>query len=300
MNRVKYLYTLFPEYLVNGAIFSKMNDAPWAAVNAGLDMDIAYLASYSGIKTPAYFINTFISEDGVLDQQKLADVLWTLFGQNWKRLWDAYMSEYDPLNNYDIAETINRQTNTDRVIDRDVSETGTVNSTDKYDSTTTTKDTGESTSSEKAVTDYGKSTHLESETDAFTHAFNTVSAVPTAVTTVQSTESESGSDTTTTTGTTNSENNGSIVVDSTETTNTGTTSKTEDDTKDNIDETEEIIRSRKGNIGQNTYQELLRQEFEVWKWNFYRQVFSDCDSVLCLSVFSGFCGHIYDRFSTVN
>lgn len=293
------LFYYFPDYFTNGAIFSKMPSAPWNQVQAGLEMDIVYLGSHSGIKLASDFIYRF-TEEGVVNQQKLADTLWKLYGHNWQRLWDAYMSDYDPLENYNTEESIKRQTDTDRTIDRDITESGTVNSTDNVDSTTTTTDNGTSDTNGTTSINYGKKIDASAETDTFTHAFNTVSAVPTGVTKSTSEEKQSGTDITTDQSHTGTINNGTITVDSDETVNTTTSDTTKDDTKDNTSQTEEIVRTRKGNIGQNTYQELLRQEFDLWKFNFFRQVFQDCDSVLCLRVFSDFCGHIHNRFSTVN
>lgn len=293
------LVEYFPNFITDGAIFSKMPNAPWVQLGDSINMDISYLASFSGMKHVSGLIK-YLTTDGVLDQQKLADILWSLFGHNWQRLWDAYMAEYDPLNNYSIEEKIQRNTNTDRTIDRDISESGTVDSTDKYDSTTKSSNTGSATSDGTTTTEYGKKVEGSAETDSFTHAFNTVDGVPTGITKSTTSELNSGTDSTTNTSKSQSSDEGSMTVDSTEKVDTVTAAKTADDTKDVLAEVEDITRTRKGNIGQNTYQELLRQEFELWKFNFYRQVFADCDSVLCLSVFSGFCDHIHDRFSIVN
>lgn len=295
----RHLHSYFPSYFTDGAIFSKMTEAPWQSAQAGLEMDIVYLGSHSGIKPAAYFINQFITDD-ILDEQQLANVLWKIFGTNWQRLWDAYMAEYDPLNNYSIEESIKREESSERTIDKDVSENGTVNSTDKYDSTTEIEDVGHTESDGKSTTDYGKKSDGTAKNSTWTHAFNTADAVPTGVAEAETHNQDSGSDTTTDTSMSDSSREGSTVVDAKETAESITATKTEEDTTDKNVQSEEIVRTRKGNIGQNTYQELLRQEFELWKFNFYRQVFSDCDSVLCISVFSGFCDHTYDRFSTVN
>lgn len=371
----KHLRSYFPDYLTAGAIFSKMPQAPWMELQAGLEMDIAYLSSYSGIK-PASDMISELSVDGVLDQQKLADVLWSLYGRNWKRLWDAFMTDYDPITNYDVLETVNRQAKTDRTIDRDIDKSGTVDTTDtettdtnntenttmdetatteygknvdttghtvrKDDETSTTEYGKTVNTTGKTVTDedettttkYGKNTKVDAETDTFVYGFNSAVEVPTNIVKETSTEAQSGSDVVTRaldstvdetgketqsgqdvvnrvlnsivdetgkeaqtgTDTTTKKSTGSLTgkgnISSTETVNTRTGEKTADDTTDNQNETEEIIRSRKGNIGQNTYQELLRQEFDLWKWNFYLQVFMDCDKFITLSVFGSLCDHI--------
>jgi hypothetical protein len=43
--------------------------------------------------------------------------------------------------------------------------------------------------------------------------------------------------------------------------------------------------TRKGNIGVTTTQQMMQSEIELWKWNFYRSVFKDIDSVLTLKIY---------------
>lgn len=119
------------------------------------------------------------------------------------------------------------------------------------------------------------------------------------------TETNSGTDTTTRSNTSQnaSQQTGSEIESGTDTTTvTGSDSQTTtakdvradtggETTKDNLSVDENISRTRSGNIGQNTYQELLRQQFELWKWNFFWQVFEDCDKFLCLSIFD-ICGGV--------
>lgn len=279
------LYTFFPEYPISGAIFSKMKDAPWQEVpGAGLDMDIAYLAMWSGNKPVTYFV-TAMDKDGVFDQQKLADILWTLYGRSWKRLWDALNSEYNPLNNYDVEENVERDETIDKTTDRDITENGTVNYSDSGSADTTSKSDTTSSETENTTVNYGKQVKTDSETDNFVYGFNSASEVPTDIAKMISTEVNSGNDTTNrkldgevhTTG-----SSGTTTTDESTTTSKDTT---QDDIEENTKDNEKIARTRVGNIGQNTYQELLSQEFELWKWNFFHQVFMDCDKYLVLSIF---------------
>ena len=43
--------------------------------------------------------------------------------------------------------------------------------------------------------------------------------------------------------------------------------------------------TRKGNIGTNTFQNLLQQERSLWMYNFFEQVFKDVDSVLTIPIY---------------
>lgn len=43
--------------------------------------------------------------------------------------------------------------------------------------------------------------------------------------------------------------------------------------------------TRKGNIGTNTFQNLLQQERNLWMYDFFEQVFKDVDSVLTIPIY---------------
>lgn len=281
----KPLKSYFPNYITDGALFSKMQYAPWMEIpGAALSSDIAYLASYSGTK-PATYLLEELSDDGVLNQQMLADMLWTIFGKQWQKLWNGFNLEYNPLNNYDVHDVTEREMTNDRTINKDIHEVGTVDTTDKLDSETNISQNGTENVTGTVTVQYGKKTDTTGETDTFVYGFNSSDKVPTQVVMDQSHETQGGSDITTTQENTITKNDTKTDVDSKDVVNTATDTTTDDDTTDNQKEKEEIIRDRAGNIGQNTYQELLRQEFELWKWNFWKQVFTDCDYYLVLSLY---------------
>lgn len=43
--------------------------------------------------------------------------------------------------------------------------------------------------------------------------------------------------------------------------------------------------TRSGNIGVTTSQQMAQSQIDLWKWNFYRSVFKDIDSVLTLRIY---------------
>lgn len=45
------------------------------------------------------------------------------------------------------------------------------------------------------------------------------------------------------------------------------------------------VLTRKGNIGVTTSQQMIQSEVDLWRWNFFRSVFSDIDSVLTLKIY---------------
>lgn len=105
-------------------------------------------------------------------------------------------------------------------------------------------------------------TSTNSQTNS-TFAFNSQSAVPTA----------------TVSGTSSDNNINSSTVN-----NTSSSDSTED-TDDKLHRNENSTRTRIGNVGQNTYQELIRQEIDLWNWNLFMRLFEDADRFLVLSVY---------------
>ena len=272
------LISYFPQYLDAGAIFTQMVTlgAPWSS-EVGKEMDDAYLSMYSGVKTPSKF-TVLHSVNGVASAQSIAKLLWSMYGQSWKRLWDGYNIKYSPIDNYNVQETMARTQNNDRGINRTTDTNSSVNGT--------AKDTTDMNESVNGSINHGHVVQKTGNDTTSVYGFNSQESVPSDVTSATGTDTNSGTDTqTNTTDTTG-------TVD-TVTSNT-TVGKVTDVTTDTDDETENLQRTKTGNVGQNSYQELLRQEFDLWRWNFFTQVFEDCDKYLVLSV--------YDpcQFSSVN
>lgn len=241
------LIDYFPNYLTTDSLFVKMssNGAPWTA-DIGKQMDIAYFTMYSGIKRASGFVRLHYT-DGLVNSNLIAELLYNIFGKNWERLWDAYTTEYNPIDNYNVKEDSERDRKDDRTIDRNITDTGEVTSNgSQSDNSTVTIDNAQ----------YG---------------YNSTEAVPTTTST-ETSESES-----TDSNTTKSDNT------------------SEEKTTDGLVGKEQYTRTRTGNVGQNSYQELLTQEFELWKWNYFKHVFDDVDSYLCLLVFPSHCDHHYSQ-----
>lgn len=244
---LKKLIDFFPDYQDTDSLFYKMAliGAPWDG-DVGHDMDAAYFTMYSGVKHPSDFVKLNSNND-IAKTAFIANLLWSMYGHNWKRLWDGFVSEYNPIDNYNLTEKIVRDETDDRDIDR------TSDSTDIVDSTDTTT--------------YGRVVNTNDTVDNSTYGFNSEEPTPTSKSVSIEKENNSGND--------------EDKVDSTDTVHST------DKSTDNNVEHETVDRTRAGNVGQNTYQELLRQEFELWKWNFFTQVFDDVDKFLCLSIYQG-------------
>jgi len=99
--------------------------------------------------------------------------------------------------------------------------------------------------------------------DNATFGFNSADPVPTAKATGTSTDTTTES---------------STIDGQTKNTTTETTI-------DTLKQTENTTTHRFGNIGVTTSQQMLQQEFDLWKWHFYKQIFDDADKFLTLSVY---------------
>lgn len=150
----------------------------------------------------------------------ISRIIYERFATKWKKIYDALMTQYSPLENYNMEE--------ERSNDKEYSDTGTT----KID------------------------VNVSRETSASSsyRGFNSSDYAPISKT--------DGEEDTTTSG---SEENNVAQKD-------GTSS--EDETT-----------SRHGNIGVTTSQQMLESEFKVRQFDFYKQMYKDIDSILCLSVY---------------
>lgn len=241
----KTLLDVFPNYLTTDALFTKMNSLG-APWSADVGQDMD--DAYFTFYSGDKIATKFVFRhffDGSVNSLTIARILWGLYGNQWTRLWNANTTEYKPLDNYNIKEVTDRDETDERTINKTINDTGSNENTD-------------SLQHGHVVTD-------SEETNQFNYGFNSTDPVPSAKATSTATSTNSGTDTTTTDG--------------------SFTNKSIDDTTDMNSIAEDITKTRSGNIGQNTYQELIRQEIDLWKWSFYVHVFEDVDKVLANSVF---------------
>lgn len=123
----------------------------------------------------------------------------------------------------------------------------------------------ENTDTGTVETELGTQVDTEEDNDTSRHGFNSTEAVPVSAEHSESNVTNSGSDTRT---------------DDLKHTETGT---------DNVETSaaKQALYTEKGNIGYQSYQQLIKQELEVWKWNYFDEVFKDVDKFLTLKVFDG-------------
>ena len=264
---------VYANYLTDGGVFSPMTTAPWVETMTGVNLDIAYLDGHSGERFCSNIINRRLDDSSVLSSDNrtlISNILWAMFGIQWTRLWATMKpAEYNPLTNYQMQETMEGTENSTRTPDLTRGDTGTVQTTgqDKRTPNLTRNGTG-------TVNDNSSSTNTNQNG---IWGFNSSTSVPSDMsdgtatnentTTRDLTETETGTDTTERTNT--DTYNRSYTETGTDTTAGASSRKL----------------TRTGNIGTNTFQNLLQQERNLWIYNFFEQVFKDVDSVLTIPIY---------------
>ena len=106
------LNDVFDDWLTGDGIFTDLNDfsVPWKTgeeTDADLikNLNMAYHGSHSGDKNISPIVHKFLTSEDAETREKLAGIIYTMFGDKWSKLWDAFNMEYNPLNNYDMVET---------------------------------------------------------------------------------------------------------------------------------------------------------------------------------------------------
>ena len=244
--------------LISDGIMNDLGDfnVPWKDLDIDNELELGYY-QHSAQKqiSPIVFditnnIDNIINHRDIVpitveQRTQLAGMIYNLYRRKWAHLWSANISEYNPINNYDMTEneTIENES-TDRRTD-----TGTItNVTD-----TDTSQTG-------TVSNSGN----DSRTNGI-YGFN-------------SSDSVNSDNTTGTESNTRTDN----LHGTNDTTDTETHNLT---ISDNGTHNTERALTRRGNIGVTTTQQMLESEIKLWQWDFFKSVFEDIDAILCLDIY---------------
>ena len=106
----KKLKDLFPNYFANGGLFDYLVTAGADFITSPKSYNLKYIGQHSGNKATSSLLDD-IAPDGVFVDEEasltlLATTAYSLFGDNWGRLHDAFVLEYAPIENYNQIETI--------------------------------------------------------------------------------------------------------------------------------------------------------------------------------------------------
>ena len=255
-----------------GGLFRAMSNLPWESVMSSVRMDAVYFGAHSGERFCSRIITTRVEGNGTLssgNRYTISNYVYSMFSGKWKHLWATMNPTYDPLTNYQMEETIEGTESSTRTPDLTKGDTGTVQSTGQDKRTPNLTRTGTGT-----VKDDGTSS---GNTQNNLWGFNSSTSIPSDMSDVTGTNEN-----TTTRDLTENETG----TDTTDKTNTDTYNRSYTETgTDTTAGMSSRKLTRKGNIGTNTFQNLLQQERSLWMYNFFEQVFKDVDSVLTIPIY---------------
>lgn len=290
------------EVIGDNLIFTTLMDTytlPWASdttITATL-LDFEYLYNHSGRKVISPAVEVSLDDDDEIDSTafvKLCDIAYMMYNKKWTRNWTVLTADYNPIENYNMTET--------EETTRDNKETHSGNDTLSMTGTDTNTHTGTDT-----FTHTGTDTNVKSgsETDAHTgtveddgdstsennvSAFNSSSYQDSDKNTGTNDNTRTYGDTITSTynSVTDAETKNLTDTETKNLTDTDTRNMTDTTTHGHVidnddDETRELTRS--GNIGVTTSQQMLQSDIELWKWNFFYEVFHDIDTVFTISTY---------------
>lgn len=278
--------------MIDNNIMSDLSDfdVPWKSdIESGVlnqaFLDLGYY-SHSANKLITQFMLDVSGNDGstpLTNEQrtKIAGVISNIYKRKWDRLWAIYDVEYNPISNYDMTETESITSNGSS----SGTETGTITKDLDNDTTNSRTEGGtrnivtDNESSQTGTVRNDGSNNVENGIFGFNSSSSVGSDDSTSTATNTRTDNLANSENTTETETRNLTDNSISSIDETET-ETRNLSDSRTNTK-----TDNRTLSRSGNIGVTTSQQMIMSEIELWKWNFFKDVFEDIDSICCLNVY---------------
>lgn len=232
-------------------------------------LDILFYANY-GDKNPSPIVLKTVSLVPTLAEvQKLAVMTESFYGQKWSRLKALSKTQYDPIHNYkdELIETI-----------KDIGSAGnTTGGTFTDTGTDTISRDGTRTDNLKSASQLASDVTTGSTTTDGVYGFNSTDSSNAEKSVASGTEHEAGTNTIDNTGTQKNVSTDTDTVDKTK------TSAITVDSHSGNDRTRNSTHS--GNIGNLTTQQLMKQEIELWKWNFIQNVLADLSEFVTLPIY---------------
>lgn len=302
----------YSNYETKGGIFSNIGNLPWSSIMVGTQMDVLYFDTHSGERFSSRIITKRVGADGSLatvDRKTISTLVYARFRNQWSRLWNTMNPTFDPLTNYKMEESVEGTESSTRTPDLTKGDTGTVQTTgqDKRTPNITKGDTGtvqtagsDTRTANLTHTDSGTVTDDGSATNTNKNGiwgFNSATSVSSDMSDGTSTANNTNTRDLTQkdTGTDQTERSNTDTynreytekgTDTTDRTNTDTYNRSYTETgTDTTAGTSTRKLTRSGNIGTNTFQNLLQQERNLWMYDFFEQIFKDVDSVLTIPIY---------------
>lgn len=266
MRQVPQIKTVIP--MIN-SVFSHM-DYEFGMIDAS-QLDLLFSTNY-GERNISPIVERIVTDmDSVTDSEltELANLILSIYRKKWDRYKEIYSIEYDNIHNYldeytESVTIITSETSEGNSEMSDISnEIGTENKTrtdDLQKSTSYTSDENRSGVDNSKI--YGFNSTEAVDSDSSTENLETG---------IEGTSDENSTGTQTYANSSERERN---------LTRTNSTDSATDATQ-NKDRTF----THKGNIGNLTTQELIRQDIKLWEWNFIESILNDAKDLLTLPIY---------------
>lgn len=285
---------MYPQMMLGNGIMSDLSEfsVPWHGMSYVPQLDLGYYShSAQKLISPVVFdvsgnidniVNcSDLSELTTEQRTAIAGMIFNIYNRKWTKLWNVYQITYDPITNYSMTET--------ETIERDVTrngvEEGTIDNTNSgtivdagSEGGTVTTDTAGTTTNTGTQSNDGTS-NTEDGIFGFNSSISVGSDTSDNQTSNVRTDNLSSTSDETVTETKNLTDRNTKTLDVTDAESRYLTHNN----SENDDSTRELTRS--GNIGVTTSQQMIESEIELWQWNYFKQVFEDIDSILCLDIY---------------
>ena len=243
-------------YAIDGSIFQYL---PMYGTATPQQMGIAYVLRHSGKKIAAETLREFCDSDGHITtegKQTIGAIITTMFKENWDRIYEALITEYNPLENYNMVESGQDIDKMEYGQETYQHQHGARSGSDIIGSQSGTNTQGaQNNTSEDEVSAFNSSSYQDSNKNT----------------------SNLGSRSDSWSSTNRSDSH-------TESAYTDTDTRTAQDDKT----TRDHALTRTGNIGVTTSQQMLESEFNVRAYRFFEHIFEDIDSVIALRVYEDY------------
>lgn len=302
-------------------IFSSFKNPIWSVVLPDSDELDKYFNLRYGDRIASKKLEYWSDSEGHItgdNLKALSTMIYDVNANRWKHLFNAYMVEYNPIENTDYIETLHETNDGTKTVDSETGNTETRNLAngnthviDSENSNTETRNLANgntqttvksTTTSGTAATDSSGSSSGSDSNANNVYGFNSVIAVghdassgsnssttsAESDTTTSSTGSENATvtDSGTNTGTlSNAGTEDTTVTDSGTETGTVSNAGTEDTTVNDSNVHEYELRKH-GNIGVTTNVTMLREDIDFWwKWSFVDYICQDICDFIALSIY---------------
>ena len=242
-------------------LFKLNSNSTWLTVDVANTLDLDYYLGFSLNKFISPLFDNLINQDKDTALTKIAKIINTRFMLNWNKTYDAYVKAYEPLENYSMEEVETPNLVESRTSNRN--ESANRNSDNK--STINNNKTSESK--------HSINIQNSGNTESGLYGFNSSKSLP----------SNNGNSTNITLA--DLESNKTLnndVLNESHVDNSKETSTLTGSANDEIHHTGNRMLTRKGNIGVTTSQQMLESEIKLRKYDFYKRLMMDVDSVMCL------------------